>query len=266
MGMKRPKDDVLESTPKITYFDSYVKHASGKVNYFDSKTFNIWNYLRVEMFGIGEPGTLEPPNQEHIENFFLVPLNLESLIFLGFFICLDAFLYVITYLPIRVIFSIYLLLVHCYQYICAAYLSKILPFLFPTRKSGTHSSGRKIGFHRTQGYDIMRGLMFAVGCVTLRQINMSQVYHFIRGQSMVKLYVLTSMLEIFDKLLSSFGQDAFDALHRHTRYRTELLCTVLLCLYCCASAIVQLTFICYFTNGFTMMVIRTYILSMEPAI
>lgn len=60
--------------------------------------------------------------------------------------------------------------------------------------------------------------MFVVGCVALRQINMSQIYHFIRGQSMIKLYVLTSMLEIVDKLLCSFGQDAFDALHWHTRF------------------------------------------------
>lgn len=215
--MKRSKDEAADNSSKINYFDSYTKNSSGKVNYFDSKTFNIWNYLRVEMFGIGEPGTLEPPNQAHIENFFLVPLNLESLIFLGFFICLDAFLYVITYLPIRVVFSTYLLVVHCNKYICSAYLSHMLPFLFPTSKDTSTSFGARIGFHRTQGYDIMRGLMFVVGCITLRQINMSQVYHFIRGQSMIKLYVLTSMLEIFDKLLSSFGQDAFDALHRCTR-------------------------------------------------
>ena len=77
----------------------------------------------------------------------------------------------------------------------------------------------------------MRGVMFAVGCVALRQINMSQVYHFIRGQSMIKLYVLTSMLEIFDKLLSSFGQDAFDALHWQTRHHPhshQLLLTFLM--------------------------------------
>ena len=34
---------------------------------------------------------------------------------------------------------------------------------------------------------------------------------------MIKLYVLTSMLEILDKLLSSFGQDAFDSLNWRSR-------------------------------------------------
>jgi hypothetical protein len=217
-------------------FDAYTKQ-SNRVDYFDAKDFNIWSYLRVEMFGIGQPGTLEPPNQAHIENFFLVPYNLESLIFLGFFICLDAFLYVITYLPIRVVFSLYLLVLSCYDYICTTYLSPVLPFLFPVAKSTSYQN--EVRFHRTQTYDIMRGAMFTVGCFALRQINMSQVYHFIRGQSMIKLYVITSMLEIFDKLLSSFGQDAFDALHWHTRYnprsfkllRTFFMVTVYVCLH-----------------------------------
>lgn len=34
---------------------------------------------------------------------------------------------------------------------------------------------------------------------------------------MVKLYVLTGMLEVFNKLLSSFGIDAFDNLYSKTR-------------------------------------------------
>lgn len=58
--------------------------------------------------------------------------------------------------------------------------------------------------------------MFA-GVAVLLQVNMSRVYHFIRGQSMIKLYVLTSMMEVVDKLLGALGQDVFDALHSQTR-------------------------------------------------
>lgn len=223
-----PVDLDMSTAKKKSHHDGGEKSGGGelppkppsiKVGGFDAKSFNLWTYLRVEMFGIGEPGTLEPPNQAHIDNFFMVPFNLESLIFLGFFICLDAFLYVITYLPIRVVFSLYLLVTSGYNYICGHYFSPFLPFLFPSAQSNTKANRvMPLRFHRTQGYDIMRGVMFAVGCVVLRQIDMSQVYHFIRGQSMIKLYVLTSMLEIFDKLLSSFGQDAFDALHWYTRF------------------------------------------------
>lgn len=199
-----------------SYFEEYMKQSQNKVHFFDGNSFSIWDYLRVEMFGIGEPGTLEPPSKAHIQNFFLVPFYLESLLFLGFFICLDAFLYVITYLPIRIFFSLYLLLVECYSFITKTLLS--IPLL-SIQWIGGHAKipATTFSFHRTHLYDLMRGAMFAIGCVALRQIDMSQVYHFIRGQSMIKLYVLTSMLEILDKLLSAFGQDAFDALHWQTR-------------------------------------------------
>ena len=250
--MKRPKQP-NDSLDKGSYFDSYTKQQSNnKFDSFDSNVFNIWSYLRVEMFGIGEPGTLEPPNQEHIENFFLVPLHLESLIFLGFFICVDAFLYVITYLPIRVAFSLILLVQSVYNHIHTSYLSVVLPFIFPPAKAAIQLPNA-LRFHRTQTYDIMRGAMFFVGCVALRQINMSQVYHFIRGQSMIKLYVLTSMLEIFDKLLSSFGQDAFDALHWHTRCNPRSL--KLLLTFVMVTTYVSLHALVYFLHVATLTVV-----------
>ena len=202
-----------------SYFDDYVKLTQNKASQFDGTSFNIWDYLRVEMFGVGEPGNLEPPSKEHLQNFFLVPLYLEGLVFLGFFICMDAFLYVITYLPIRVMFSLYLFIVECYTYSLKFGLGGIINTLLFSETN----QKRRLRFHRTHTYDLMRGAMFAVGCIALRQVNMSQVYHLIRGQSMIKLYVLASMIEVFDKLMSSFGQDAFDALHWQTRYNPRSL-------------------------------------------
>jgi len=70
-------------------------------------------------------------------------------------------------------------------------------------------------------YDLMRGALMIIGFFMLQKLNMSRVYHYIRGQNMIKLYVLTSMLEIFDKLLCSFGQDAFDSLYWLTRSKPE---------------------------------------------
>lgn len=162
------------------------------------------------MFGIGKPGELEPPGKENIQNFFLVPVKFECLVVIGVVVSLDAFLYVITYLPIRVVFSLYLL-ANELRLMAAKTLNRILPFLFPLDRKTSFS------FHRTHSYDLMRGAIFLFGCITLKFINMSELYHFIRGQSMIKLYVLTAMIEVMDKLLSSFGQDAFDSLHRQTR-------------------------------------------------
>jgi len=54
--------------------------------------------------------------------------------------------------------------------------------------------------------------------VGLQFLDMSRIYHHIRGQEMIKLYVIISMVEIFDRLLSSFGQDVLDSLYWTVRY------------------------------------------------
>lgn len=183
--------------------------SPSKLIYESSKdSFDFINYLKIEMLGIGEPGNLDPPQTENIMNFLNVPFQLESLLIFGCALSLDAFLYVITYLPIRVLFSLCLL-------VCES-VRRILRMLFSTEASQSI-------FHRTQAYDLMRGMMLVIGVLALRQINMSQVYHFIRGQNMIKLYVLTSMMEVMDKLFASFGQDAFDAMHIQTRSNPKSL-------------------------------------------
>ena len=95
--------------------------------------------------------------------------------------------------------------------------------LFLVLKVITIISNGKITFHhsldihRMHFVDLMRGLLVFIGCFALQLLNMSRVYHYIRGQTTVKLYVLTGMLEVFDRLLSSFGLDAFDSLYYQTR-------------------------------------------------
>lgn len=43
-------------------------------------------------------------------------------------------------------------------------------------------------------------------------LDPSRIYHSIRGQNVLKLYVIFNMLEICDKLCSSVGVDILDAL------------------------------------------------------
>ena len=47
----------------------------------------------------------------------------------------------------------------------------------------------------------------------LLPISMGKLYHWIRGQAMIKLYVIVAMVEIFDRLFSSLGQDCLDSLY-----------------------------------------------------
>lgn len=179
----------------------------------------IADYILVEMFGIGTPGTLEPPGQEatvNVHNFLLVPFMLERLIILGNVVSLDAFLYVLTFLPIRVLFSTILLLIDSGRLLNNV-LYSLSPKILLSGNIFDHFSTIKFRFHRTNLYDLMRGLLLLQGYIALRQLDMSKVYHYIRGQNVIKLYVLCSMMEIMDKLLSSFGQDVFDSLYWQTK-------------------------------------------------
>jgi hypothetical protein len=51
-------------------------------------------------------------------------------------------------------------------------------------------------FRRTHFYDLMVAVIIAVGTFVLWRVDMSRVYHAIRGQAMIKLYVLFTMIEV----------------------------------------------------------------------
>jgi transmembrane anterior posterior transformation protein 1 len=43
-------------------------------------------------------------------------------------------------------------------------------------------------------------------------VDTNMLYHLIKSQSIIKLYIFYNMLEVGDRLLSAFGQDTIDAL------------------------------------------------------
>jgi hypothetical protein len=188
---------------------------------FDSSKFSILKYLQMEMFGMGDPckGDAMEANKT-IENFLSVPMGIERVVVFGFLICIDAYLYVFTFLPIRVAFSTMLLIWEFNAYVYQK-LKQHTPIIDIMGLGGlsTYFTGRV--FHRTNAYDIMRALLLVLGAYALSFLHMSRVYHYIRQQTTIKLYVLTGMMEIFDKLLGSFGQDAFDSMYALTRSKTS---------------------------------------------
>ena len=129
---------------------------------------------------------------------------------------MDSFIYVFTYLPLRCLQAVYLLGVDLTLSLYHQVFGKTTSRSTAGNESGSESISQK--FVRANGYDLMRGFLLVTSVYVLQMLNMSRVYHYIRGQTMIKLYVLTAMLEILDRLLSSFGQDAFDSLS--TRMRT----------------------------------------------
>jgi len=170
---------------------------------FNFKKFSWRKFILAEMLGIGLPaGPTEPVAAESIDNFLSVPYKLECLVMFGCFVAMDSFLYVITYLPIRFCFAVYV-------FLDEAVMPRSLKM---TADAGDAISGWDWRFPRNRLYDFMRGLLLLVGCYALSLVDMSRVYHYIRMQNTLKLYALTGMMEIIDKLLCSFGIDVLDSL------------------------------------------------------
>ena len=82
------------------------------------------------------------------------------------------------------------------------------------------------GLSKVGIYDGLRVGNIAIVLAVLYFIDISYIYHFIRQQSTIKLYVLFNVMEILDKLLASFGQDIYDTLfcymYTHTRLSRSL--------------------------------------------
>eukprot|EP00835_Amoeboradix_gromovi_P003292 NODE_212_length_14557_cov_0.357103.p4 type:complete len:328 gc:universal NODE_212_length_14557_cov_0.357103:3243-2260(-) len=55
-------------------------------------------------------------------------------------------------------------------------------------------------------------ILFTTICilVTFLDLDIAYLYHFVRGQSVIKLYVIFNTLEVADKLCASFGLDIID--------------------------------------------------------
>ncbi|KTG37697.1 hypothetical protein cypCar_00009129 [Cyprinus carpio] len=61
--------------------------------------------------------------------------------------------------------------------------------------------------------DLLKGLIMVLCYSMMHYVDYAMMYHLIRGQSVIKLYIIYNMLEVADRLFSSFGQDILDALY-----------------------------------------------------
>ncbi|XP_019335464.1 transmembrane anterior posterior transformation protein 1 homolog isoform X1 [Alligator mississippiensis] len=156
--------------------------------------------------------------RERVYTCMRIPRELEKLMFFGIFLCLDAFLYVFTLLPLRVFLAMFrFITLPCYGL-----------------------RDRRL-LQPAQVCDIFKGVILVICYFMMHYVDYSMMYHLIRGQSVIKLYIIYNMLEtntatsnnpqevqeenhvpsyrgrqnppVADRLFSSFGQDILDALY-----------------------------------------------------
>lgn len=214
---------------------------------------------------------------ERLENFLLLPPQLERVLWFGAIACLDAWLYTFTILPLRFFKAVGILagwwLRNGWTELCVLveFVYSGLGRLWRRRRSnsvqpgpatpsgvkarsrstsvtdGTPQQGKtpkhesngvihawpdappkkrwKDGAHNhkrnrsapsllqsSHKADLLKGLLIIFSCFLLMYLDPSRMYHNIRGQAAIKLYVIYNVLEVSDRLLAAIGQDILECL------------------------------------------------------
>ncbi|RPB20902.1 DUF747-domain-containing protein [Terfezia boudieri ATCC MYA-4762] len=172
---------------------------------------------------------------ERITNFFFLPPYLEKVLLFGMLACLDSWLYTFTILPLRFFRALGLLISYWLSATASFWkggnrLQKRKPVdndtvatystaSTPTKRTSIGERVRKkqreskISSLRPQHKaDLLKGAVVMITCFMLMKFDASRMYHSIRGQAAIKLYVIYNVLEVGDRLLSALGQDIFECL------------------------------------------------------
>ncbi|KAI8368912.1 eukaryotic membrane protein family-domain-containing protein [Choanephora cucurbitarum] len=161
----------------------------------ERQQISFLDYLKDELT-VADFDSTQELKRERITNFLAVPAAIEKLMGFGFFVCLDSFLYTFTILPLRFCLALYGYVIYC--------LHSIQVLL--GQKEGS------IRLRSSQKCDLLKGLLIIITCTVMYSLDPSRIYHSIRGQAVLKLYVVFNVLEICDKLCCSVGVDILDAL------------------------------------------------------
>ncbi|KAK4765394.1 hypothetical protein SAY86_026484 [Trapa natans] len=126
----------------------------------------------------------EKERERVYDTIFRLPWRCELLIDVGVVVCIDSFLSLLTIMPARILTVIW-------KFLRTRQLKKL--------------SAAELS-------DLGCLVVLVSGVMLLQQTDISLIYHMIRGQGTIKLYVVYNVLEIFDKLCQNFGGDVLKTL------------------------------------------------------
>ena len=155
---------------------------------------------------------------ERITNFFFLPPFLEKVLLFGMLACLDSWLYTFTILPLRFARALGLLVSYWFCAVASFWkggnrLQKRKPVEIDTGvpdSAEATSAGkskavrgkpqereRSVSSLRPQHKaDLLKGAVVIITCFVLTRLDASRMYHSIRGQAAIKLYVIYNVLEV----------------------------------------------------------------------
>lgn len=164
----------------------------------NSNSFNLYNLLHQELGlnQISDASSHKPLSAHnshellsHLVHYITVPVHLEKFMCFGLLHCLNSFLQVFTILPLKLV-------------ICAVRSAIIL------RNQFVPTSRHNVKNHLHYIYEpILKCSLIILTLYLMIDVDTSKLYHDIRRQSAIKLYVMIGVLEVVDKLLATLGQD-----------------------------------------------------------
>ncbi|KAJ8961994.1 hypothetical protein NQ314_005776 [Rhamnusium bicolor] len=133
--------------------------------------------------------------REKIYSFMKIPKEVERFMRYGVMQCTDSFLFVYTFLPMRVLLALWALFTR--------------PF---SKCFGLGDKKNKRILTPAEICDLLKAVILLICSTVMLYVDTNMLYHLIKSQSVIKLYIFYNMLEIGDRLFSAFGQDTIDAL------------------------------------------------------
>ncbi|XP_024936304.1 uncharacterized protein LOC107263074 [Cephus cinctus] len=183
----------LENQEELTrQMDKFCKYAT---------RVTLGQFLRKELtrgYQLEHDEERYSARREKIYSFMKIPREVEKFMSYGFLQCADSFLFVYTFLPLRFLMALW-----------AVAARPIMQCL-----GGKNTRGKKGErlLRPAEMCDLLKGVV-VVGCwVAIWKVDTSMMYHLVKSQSVIKLYIFYNMLEVGDRLFSAFGQDTIDAL------------------------------------------------------
>ena len=78
---------------------------------------------------------------------------------------------------------------------------------YPLTLLGIVSTGRQGRLlHPAEIIDVLKYLIIGTCCYAMSYVDTSMLYHMIKSQSVIKLYLMYNMIEVADRLFSAFGK------------------------------------------------------------
>jgi hypothetical protein len=202
----------------------------------------VWEYVCAEL-GLSVGAREDDPDmavarERVFDIIYYIPLEFERLQLYGGLLCADAVLGVVTSLPVRVACQTARLLFAPWAAVVETLgltpvkggggganpsadrarggsLRSGSGAIESLKGSSVRSKRQSWGFHpyaREHLSDSLWLLMLLCAVAAVGSVDVSVLYHYIRGQEVIKLYLACSVLECFDKLCCAFNCHVLDAL------------------------------------------------------